>query len=82
MARLVRVNGTVEELVPKNAKFQVKELQKLIGGYFEFIILGDGYVMVVDEDGTRKGLAINWKAAEIYGARIVGDVLIAKRGEL
>ena len=38
MVRLLRANGMVEEISPKNGnKFELKELQDYVGGYIELV---------------------------------------------
>ena len=76
--QLILADGTTEVCEPANGKwFVVEELQTSVDGYFEFIELGDGRVMVVNEDGQRLCLDLNEKATELANSPIVGNVLVA-----
>lgn len=63
--------------VPKNGKdFKLDEVQALVGGYVELIRLADGRLMLVDEDGRFKRLAMNDAASRLAGLPIVGNALV------
>ena len=67
MAILISVDGKETEVSPKNGKsFELEEMQKLVGGYIEFIYLHDGRIMVINEEGKMKRLPYNFKAS-LYG---------------
>lgn len=56
MAQIIRTDGTVIEVQPKNGTdFQLDELQAIVGGCIEIILfivpLDDDRVMVVNEEG-------------------------------
>jgi len=60
-------------------KPDLKELQKLVEGYIEFVRLprGNGHkVMVVNEEGLLKRLQFNAKASMIARRTIVGVAVI------
>jgi hypothetical protein len=85
MALLIKADGTFEEVAPvstaKRPKFKLEELQGHIGGYVEIIYLRDGRMMLVDEDGRIKKLALNRRATLLASMEIVGDVLVCFRRE-
>jgi hypothetical protein len=87
MAKLFKVNGTIETVEPENkTDFQLAELQKIVGGLIEVVpVFGDKYI-VVDEEGRMKNYKHNVKASilthgEVNGD-IVGDMLLCKRSEI
>lgn len=52
MAQIIRTDGTTIDVEPKNGTdFQLEELQAVVEGYIQVIHIGDGEVMVVNEDG-------------------------------
>lgn len=52
MAQIIKTDGTTIEVEPKNGTdFQLEELQAVVEGYIQVIHIGDGEVMVVNEDG-------------------------------
>ena len=61
----------------------LRGMQEFVGGYIEIVrpaYLRRPYVMIVNEEGLLKGLPINNTGSLLYGAPIVGDVLILKEG--
>lgn len=84
MATIIKANGTVSEITPKNGTdFSLKELRDVVKGYIEIVNLPDGRIMVVNEEGKLYGLPINQQATNLYGYEIiVGDVLVCKRNEV
>jgi len=84
---IVRIDGTIEHVEPENGtNFTLDELKKAIGGgYIEVVPLTFDKVMVVDEDGKRKQLALNVAATRIYNGPndfIVGDALVCHRKQI
>lgn len=89
---IIRVNGDIEEIRPEDDRhgFSVKELQAIVGGYFQLIRLGNrghrtyGFVAIVDDDSKRKGKPRNQRATEYAGNCLfegdyfAGDVLICR----
>lgn len=66
-AELIRPEGEIQLIAPKNnGWFTIRELQELIGGYIEIVTIATGKAMVIDEDGTFKGLPSNPRATELY----------------
>ena len=91
MAKLIRVNGNVEDIQPKNGKdFDLSELTAAIGcEWIELVNLSNG-IMVIDEEGKLNGKEYNAKAtamceedhAIMVGDYIVGDALVCKNDEI
>lgn len=90
---LIRPDNTGKEIKPEEwKKLPVDGLQSLVGGYVEHIrfkgsraVCGDEVFtsgeMYVDEDGRAKGLPVNPRASEIFGAQILGNVVVVfKKG--
>jgi hypothetical protein len=91
MATLLRVNDTIEDLAIVNGPAPprvLQQLQTIVGGYIEIFTLGrtaDRHdVLVLNEDGKRLRLPINWNATLLARASglpvddvIVGDVVRA-----
>jgi len=85
MAKLIRANGEVVEIEPKDKdSFTLDEMQGYVNGWIEVVYLASGDVMVVNEEGKLDGLPINEKATELYGSidTIVGDVMIINRNQI
>lgn len=58
-------------------------LQRIVGGYIEVAVpknLRCPYLIICDEDGVLKGLDVNVIGTLLYGAPIVGDIVIMKSG--
>ena len=86
MAKIIKTNGDIVEVSPKNGSdFSLSELSEIVGGYIEIIhTLDRKNIIVLNEEGKILQLPINKKATEIaYGNNnmindfIVGDVLLA-----
>lgn len=84
MAKLYKADGSkAVEIQPANGTdFQLEELQKAVGGYIEIINLGNGMILVVDEEGLCKHKPINLKASFLAGHGVVGDVVYCKSEEV
>ena len=85
MATLYKTSGEKVEISPKNGKrFSLVELQKLVGGYIEYIHL-KGHILVVNEDGRLMNLPVNPGATQLarqFGYDfIVGDAVYCKTRE-
>ncbi len=92
MAKLIKIDGTIKEVKPKNGKsFSLKELQEFVGGLIEIVPLPSGKEIVVNEEGKLNGLETNEKATKIwkeeypietYGFNndelVVGDILLVE----
>lgn len=90
MAQLIKSNGGMAEVVPKNGRaFTLDELQGFVGGYIELVNLVDSY-LVMNEDGRLNGLPKNERATAIamnVGVismfdYICGDVLICSINQI
>jgi hypothetical protein len=53
----------------------LEEFQKAVGGYIETVTLGEGVVLICDEEGLLKGKAYN-EPASIAVKGIVGPALL------
>lgn len=77
---LIKANGEVTEITPKNNKtFELEELQKYVGGYIEIVNTNDGRIMVIDEEGKLNNKDENSKATYLFENPfdiIVGDVVV------
>lgn len=82
MGVLIKTNGDREKRLPEKDTFTMKELQSIVGGYFEFVPLADGLLMVVNEEGLLKELPQNRQASAIAMQTIVGDVIIVHESEV
>jgi hypothetical protein len=81
MAKLIKVDGTVTEVSPKDGKhFSLEELQEFVGGDIQMVQTISGRLMYMDEEGKLKNKPVNEKATDLFGYRaydlVVGDVLI------
>jgi len=87
-ARLYYADGNIEEIYPNNGRdFKLEEIQKLIGGYIEFVYLSIDKIMIVDEEGKVKGLPSNVQATKVirkYGIPdfIVGTAVVCHKNML
>lgn len=89
MAKVLKMDGGEWLVSPKNGTdFQPDELQGIVGGYIEAAAIGNGLIMVMNEEGKLKGLPLNARASQeyfmAYGVYepIVGNVLICKSEEV
>lgn len=85
MGMIVRSNGSMEVVEPKNGiYFSLEEMQKIVGGHIEICEVHDDIkkdidepvMMVIDEEGKLKSKPVNWSATAIYKYSMVGDVLV------
>ena len=88
MAMIIKTDGQVISVQPKNGKnFSLKELKEIVGGFIEIIRMNDKY-MVVNEEGKLERLPYNSTATGFYWANvggndyIVGDVLVCGIDEI
>ena len=93
MAKLIKVDGTIKEVVPENGKaFSLKELQKFIGRNIQMIFLPSGRELVFNEEGKLDDLPENKEATKLWkeeypiekypynnNGLIVGNVLVVKK---
>ena len=88
MAMIIKTDGQVISVQPKNGKnFSLKELKEIVGGFIEIIRMNDKY-MVVNEEGKLERLPYNAPATGLYWGNvgcndyIVGDVLVCGIDEI
>jgi hypothetical protein len=87
MPTLFKADGTSQEIFPKKDKFELEELQTLVGGYIELCpTINDQETLVVDEEGALKSKPFNKKATALYKHKsfnfIVGDAVLVKTSDL
>jgi hypothetical protein len=80
-ARLIKANGDVTNIEPKNGKeFTLEELQGYVGGLIQLVQTKDGKSMIINEEGKLEGLEKNNLATELYkygeDDDIVGDAVL------
>lgn len=85
-AKIYKQSGRVARVSPSNGTdFTLRELQGIVGGYIELVHLGNGSVMVINEEAKGKiGTTINMSATRIAREHqaiwerdcIVGDALV------
>ena len=65
--------------VPKKIVPSLERLQSIVGGHIEQVSLGDGVVMICNEEGKLKGMEPSFQIADGLGITdvIVGPVIIA-----
>ena len=75
---IYKADGSSLPTEPKDPAtgYELEELQKIVGGSIELVQMGDGNVMVVDEDGLMKRRPKNYNATFLAGRNICGDVLV------
>ena len=77
MSLIIKSNGETINCTPENGvSFRLPELQNTVNGYIEIVTLLNGKKMVINEEGRLKGLPHNEAATKLFGADIVGDVLV------
>lgn len=81
--KLIRTNGTIEEVdIPAN-RDALQALQGYVGGNIEVVYTPNKDVMILNEEGKIDDLPFNAVATAIYGREddIVGDALVANATE-
>lgn len=87
---IVKTDGSKHVITPKNGKkFELEELQEIVGGYIQAIRLSESQSMIVNENGKLYNLEHNAEASVIahsYRAIfdndfIVGDVAIINNNQ-
>ena len=66
-AKIYKQSGRVARVFPQNGTdFTLRELQSIVGGYIELVRLGNGNVMVINEEAKgMMGTVINVSATRI-----------------
>ena len=76
---ILRQNGEKEVVVLEPQEtLKLEWMQQKVGGYIELIQLGDGKLLVVDEEGVLKDKAANEAATKLAGFPVVGDVIVTR----
>ena len=78
MAVILAVDGALKEI----NDLSLEVMQEAVGGFIEIVPTTTGQLLVLDEDGRRKGKAVNVEASKLYGDYIVGDVILADNNEI
>lgn len=82
MAKIYMTDGRILDCKPvNNEHFSALELNTVVGGYFEFIYLNNG-IMVVNEEGLSLNLPKNHLASALIGRLIVGNVLVCEKDQI
>ncbi len=83
MATLLKLDGTIETVTPKNGKnFSLEEMQEFVGGFIEAVYLPNKMVMFINEEGKLYNLPVNLQATTMVEGiirdsdYIVGNALI------
>lgn len=82
---LVKSSGMMREIAPLNGKhYTLQEITHYIGGYMEIVHVGNGKVLIMDEEGKIKGklpnrTATGWLLTEGINDWIAGDVILIDR---
>ncbi len=93
MAKLIKTNGTIKDVVPINGKsFSLEELQGFVGGIVQIVPLPSGKEFVIHDLGKLIGLPKNEEATKIWKEEypieefplnndelIVGDALLVEK---
>lgn len=77
MALVLEVDGSRRPVEPASPpSFTLEELQGLVSGYIELVSLGDGSLLVINEEGKLQGFAYNEQAtARARGYLFAGDYI-------
>ena len=88
-AEILKADGTRTAVEPRNGKtFELVQLQEIVGGLIEIIHLQDGRLMILNEEGKLKRLALNRIATALARGTILaydhicGDVLVCEERQL
>ena len=86
MAKLFKVDGTIQDVKPANGKsFTLEELQKMVGGLIQVVPVFRTKLIVVDEEGRMKNYKHNVIASMLVDGQIngdiVGDMVLCSRAE-
>ena len=78
---IINTDGNTSQFTSEHDSPTLKELQRIVGGYIEFIFLSKNQVLVINEDSKNKNLSINKTATEMLRMEgredtILGQVLL------
>lgn len=80
-AMLIKTDGGLQTLQPKEKLLSLKQMQDAVGGYIEMYPKADErFHFVVNEEGLLKQLPFNELAFELFGIEIVGNLLLTPKG--
>lgn len=90
MAILLRPNEAQQEIVPEYGdKVQFEQMKELVEGHVARYYLGNGMLLIFDEDAQQKGLPVNADATKILQKAfkgtdnvLAGPVIYANRKEV
>jgi hypothetical protein len=68
---IITVDGTHKPL----ESISIPKAQEIVGGYVEVVQLGNGKILLVDEEAKFKDKRINLEASHLVGTSIAGDVI-------
>ena len=75
-SQILRTDGRFKKCTPAGGYFTLEEWREAIGGgWVEPVMLPDGGVLLVDEEGRLKGLPLNHAVRSTFGINIFGDAL-------
>ena len=76
MAKLIKVDGEITELQPRNGEyFELEEMQGYVEGLIEPVYLPDGTIILVNEEGLLQNMGLNLTATLMAGFPLVGPAL-------
>jgi hypothetical protein len=77
---LIKTTGEMETIEYEDT---LETLQGFVGGYIDYVTIGDGVDMIINDEGKIMGLEPNWVATFLWGQpdMIVGDVLVVGIGD-
>lgn len=82
-AEVMHEDGAYEVITSKGKKFAWEDLRRIVGGdLLEFVPLGGGRVMVVNEEGMMRGMDINPGASLLVRTSIFGPAVVLARNAL
>lgn len=82
---LAKCTGTLQPIRPLNGEsYTLTEMQHYVGGYIETVNLGNGKVLIIDEEGKLKGklpnrIATGWLQVEGIHDYVAGDAMLIDR---
>lgn len=83
MAKLIKVDGSIEDYPFEGKYLSLNEIQGAVGGFFEIVRVPDPSVMLlVNEEGLILNLPLNHQASQLAGQQIVGPVLLVGIDEI
>lgn len=82
MATWLKTDGARVEVQPKDGRaFVLEELQSMVGGYIELVMIPGMNEVFVNKDGLAMGLPYNLAAIMLYDIRIVGNAVVVTKQE-